>query len=215
MSLRFVREDPDQRGDQGDVPVLGILGDRWWVVVHAHVVAGSGRCVSGGHPDESLAASGSRTPHGAADHVERPENPLRGRGNALFRMRLCSTTRSLMNGADESAWPFRVALAPHVHAFQVWRSLFTECRPATRGWSQSSRAARRRCATGDNCNRNCNQSCDHRPRRLKEQAAAHTWIDARGTRLDGEKTPRAGSTSPLPPSWPCPRCSGTPAGPSR
>ena len=73
------REDFHQRGHQGEVLVLGVLGGRRRGVGHAHVVAAGGRCVSGGswRPVRPPVRRGLR----------RPASEIRVRGCAARRSR--------------------------------------------------------------------------------------------------------------------------------
>ena len=57
------REDLHQRGHQGEVLVLGVLGGRRRGVGHAHVVAAGGRCVSCGYPAGWCPVPGVRYAH--------------------------------------------------------------------------------------------------------------------------------------------------------
>ena len=57
------REDLHQRGHQGEVLVLGVLGGWRRGVGHAHVVAAGGQCVSGGSPAGSCPVPGVRYAH--------------------------------------------------------------------------------------------------------------------------------------------------------
>jgi hypothetical protein len=80
------REDLHQRGHQGEVLVLGVLGGRRRGVGHAHVVAAGGQCVSGGSRRARARFLASGTPTGPAG-----TSPT-GFGNPRARLR--STTRS-------------------------------------------------------------------------------------------------------------------------
>ena len=80
------REDLHQRGHQGEVLVLGVLGGWRRGVGHAHVVAVGGQCVSGGSPRARARFLASGTPTGPAG-----TSPT-GFGNPRARLR--STTRS-------------------------------------------------------------------------------------------------------------------------